>query len=84
MHIKLNHFNFVYKIHKMNYLNLDANFSPFATADKSGKSINFESFVFNGGEPHVKILDDLTEITEVTITTRIRSFNDMGLSLIHI
>jgi len=82
LHLRLNHFNFVYKIRKMNYLNLYANFSPFATANKSGKSINFESFVFNGGEPHIKILNDLTKVQEVTITTRVRSFNDMGTLLI--
>ncbi len=60
----------------MKYLNLDKNFQPY------GKSINFESFVFNGGEPHIKILEDLSNENELTITTRIRNFNDMGLLLI--
>jgi len=60
----------------MIYLNLDSTFAPF------GKSINFESFVFNGGEPHIKILEDLSQKDEVTITTRIQSFNDIGMLLI--
>lgn len=60
----------------MKYLNLDTSFAPF------GKSIEFESFIFNGGEPHIKILEDLTTDKELTITTRIRSFNDFGLLLI--
>ena len=66
----------------MFYLNLDTTFFPFDTTGTSEQSIKFESFVFNGGEPHIKILDDLTEVKEVTITTRVRSFNDMGLLLI--
>lgn len=60
----------------MKYLNLDTEFAPF------GKSIDFESFVFNGGEPHIKILERLTNEDEVTITIRIRSFNNVGLLLI--
>jgi len=60
----------------MKYLNLDIAFVPF------GKSIEFESFTFNGGEPHIKILAELTEADELTITTRIQSFNDVGLLLI--
>ncbi|MFK8007228.1 MAG: ribose-phosphate diphosphokinase [Saprospiraceae bacterium] len=60
----------------MKYLNLDTPFTPF------GKSIEFESFVFNGGEPHIKILEKLTAEDELTITTRIRSFTDVGLLLI--
>lgn len=67
---------FVYKLRKMKYLNLNTTFAPF------GKSIEFESFVFNGGEPHIKILEELTKEDELTITTRIRSFNDAGLLLI--
>jgi len=60
----------------MKYLNLDKQFSPL------GKSIAFKSFVFNGGEPHIKISEALTANDEVTITTRVRSFNDFGLLLI--
>lgn len=60
------------------YLNLDAQFQPF----KSENNIQFEIFTFSGGEPHIKILTDVSNQTEVTITTRIQSFNDFGLLLL--
>ena len=54
-------------------LHLDKQFKPI-----DGQEINFESFTFNGGEPHIRISDfDTTE--DVYITHRIRSFNDLGL-----
>jgi len=56
-------------------LNLDKLFKPYPNK----KEINFESFTFSGGEPHIKILDDLDG---VIITHRIQSFNDIGLLLI--
>ena len=59
-------------------LNLDVSFNPYPQR----KAITFESFTFPGGEPHIKILDDLSFIKEVTITHRIKSFNDIGLLLI--
>jgi len=59
----------------MNYLNLDPQFDPF------GKSIKFEAFTFNGGEPHIKITEKF-EGDEITITSRIKSFNDLGLVLL--
>lgn len=61
-------------------LNLDKNFNPFS--DK--ESINFESFTFSGGEPHLKITDELLDVNQVTVTHRINSFNDFGLLLIAI
>ena len=67
---------FVYKLRKMKYLNLNTTFAPL------GKSIEFDNFIFNGGEPHIKILEKLTDENELTITIRIRSFNDVGLLLI--
>ncbi len=60
----------------MKYLNLDPLFEPF------NKSILYESFTFNGGEPHFRILEALNEKDEITICTRIKSFNDLGLLLI--
>ncbi len=70
----------------MKYLHLDADFTPF------GKSIAFEAFTFNGGEPHIKIKEDFgkepNELfsnqapNEVLMTTRIRSFNDLGFLLV--
>lgn len=58
----------------MNYLHLDKHFTPF------GKSIAFESFTFSGGEPHIKIKEEVSGA--VTITHRIQSFNDLGLVLL--
>ncbi|AUC75169.1 ribose-phosphate diphosphokinase [Olleya sp. Bg11-27] len=62
------------------YLNLDPQFTPF----HSEANIAFETFTFSGGEPHIKILSDLSNVSEVTITTRTRSFNDFGLLLLTI
>jgi ribose-phosphate pyrophosphokinase len=59
----------------MKYLHLDPSFTP------NEKSIAFESFIFNGGEPHIKITDSNIG-NEVTITHRVNSFNDFGLLLI--
>ncbi|EZH73224.1 phosphoribosylpyrophosphate synthetase [Aquimarina atlantica] len=59
----------------MRYLHLDPSFTPFE------KSIDFKSFVFNGGEPHINILDKNIG-SSITITQRINSFNDLGLLLI--
>ena len=60
------------------YLNLDAQFQPF----QSENNIQFDVFTFSGGEPHIKILTDVSNQTEVTITTRVQSFNDFGLLLL--
>jgi len=57
-------------------LNLDSQFAPFGPT-----SVDFEAFTFSGGEPHIKIKSDLSEVNEVTITSRVRSFNDFGLIL---
>jgi len=61
-------------------LNLDQNFRPFS--DK--KEIEFQSFIFSGGEPHIKIKPDFDVSETVTITHRINSFNDFGLLLLAI
>lgn len=58
----------------MNYLHLDTDFTPF------GKSIDFETFTFSGGEPHIKIKEIVKG--EITITQRITSFNDLGIVLL--
>jgi ribose-phosphate pyrophosphokinase len=55
-------------------LNLDPNFKPL-----DGQEIQFQSFVFAGGEPHVKINPDFDQTMPVTITHRLNSFNDLGL-----
>lgn len=54
-------------------LNLDKNFKPIV-----GKEIEFESFLFSGGEPHIRI-KQFDGNPKVTITQRINSFNDLGL-----
>lgn len=56
-------------------LNLHPNFSPLG----KNNEIAFESFVFSGGEPHIKITNafDFSEL--VTVTHRLNSFNDLGL-----
>jgi ribose-phosphate pyrophosphokinase len=58
-------------------LNLDKNFRPFATE----KEVEFQAFIFSGGEPHIKINPDFA-YEAITITHRINSFNDLGLLLL--
>lgn len=55
-------------------LNLDPNFKPI-----SGDEISFQSFTFSGGEPHIKIDPDFDRKMPVTVTHRLRSFDDLGL-----
>lgn len=57
-------------------LNLDQTFTPLGN-----NQIEFEVFVFSGGEPHVKLKTSVEEAEKVIITTRIRSFNDVGILL---
>ncbi|RLK06841.1 ribose-phosphate diphosphokinase [Tenacibaculum discolor] len=59
-------------------LNLDKNFTPFGTEN----NIDHNFFTFSGGEPHIKIISKLENVTEVTITHRIQSFNDIGTLLL--
>lgn len=56
-------------------LNLDPLFQPFGTEHV----VLFESFTFSGGEPHIKILTDLSNVKTLKISTRVQSFNDIGL-----
>ncbi|MCA6422580.1 MAG: ribose-phosphate pyrophosphokinase [Flavobacterium sp.] len=55
-------------------LNLDSNFKPL-----DGEEIPFESFIFSGGEPHIKINPNFDKSKEVTVTHRLNSFNDLGI-----
>lgn len=55
-------------------LNLDPNFKPL-----DGEEIQFESFTFAGGEPHLKINPHFETCKGVNITHRINSFNDVGI-----
>ncbi len=54
-------------------LNLSKNFKPIP-----GQELEYESFIFSGGEPHIKIQDTGYQ-GRITITHRINSFNDLGL-----
>lgn len=56
-------------------INLDPSFTPLGP-----DSIKFESFLFSGGEPHIKI-SPLSD-SAITLTHRINSFNDLGLVLV--
>lgn len=58
----------------MNFIHLDTAFGNIA------ESILYKSFYFSGGEPHIKILQEIPG-DEVTVTTRLNSFNDMGMLL---
>ncbi|MVO09689.1 ribose-phosphate diphosphokinase [Flavobacterium sp. TP390] len=56
-------------------LNLDPCFAPLGTQN----AIAFQSFIFSGGEPHIKIAADFDISETVSITHRLNSFNDLGL-----
>ena len=60
----------------MQFLHLDKKFTPY------GPSIDFETFTFSGGEPHIKISSPHTVNEKVMITNRIKSFNDLGFVLL--
>jgi ribose-phosphate pyrophosphokinase len=55
-------------------LNLDRDFKPL-----DGEEIQFESFTFAGGEPHIKINPNFDTSKSITVTHRLNSFNDLGL-----
>ncbi|MDA9773990.1 ribose-phosphate diphosphokinase [Saprospiraceae bacterium] len=61
-------------------LNLDKQFNPYPTET----AISFESFTFSGGEPHIKILNEVAKQESVTVTHRIQNFEDFGLLLLAI
>jgi ribose-phosphate pyrophosphokinase len=55
-------------------LNLDKNFKP-----KEGEEIQFKSFTFSGGEPHIIINPNFDMSRSITVSHRLNSFNDLGL-----
>ena len=55
------------------YLHLDPLFKPYSVDE-----ISYEKMTFSGGEPHLKIQGKIPPNTKITITSRIRSFNDLG------
>jgi len=60
-------------------LHLDKNFRPF-----NQKEIEFETFTFSGGEPHIRINTKINTEDDVTITHRLQSFSDFGILLMAI
>jgi len=56
-------------------LNLNPSFTPLG----ENNLIEYKSFLFAGGEPHIKISNNFDAALPVTITHRINSFNDLGL-----
>lgn len=64
----------------MKTLHLTPDFQPF----QYGETIEYKSFMFSGGEPHIKISTALSISDEVWISHRINSFNDFGLLLLAI
>ncbi|MGB1295773.1 MAG: ribose-phosphate diphosphokinase [Flavobacteriales bacterium] len=60
-------------------LHLDKNFKPFNQPE-----IEFETFTFSGGEPHIRINTNINTEDDVTITHRLQSFNDFGILLMAI
>lgn len=59
-------------------IHLDSAFRPFPNRP----SIQYESFNFAGGEPHIKINTNFDNAKPILITHRIRSFNDLGSLLV--
>ncbi len=59
-------------------LNLDQNFKPYGTKNE----ITYDYFTFSGGEPHIKITTQFSNVEKVSITHRIQSFNDIGILLL--
>ena len=56
-------------------LNLNPSFTPLG----ENNLIEYKSFLFAGGEPHIKISSNFDVAAPVTITQRINSFNDLGM-----
>ena len=65
----------------MKFLNLTKGFNPYNA--NNSDCIKFESFFFNGGEPHIKIDPNYSEdYVDVQVTTRITSMNDFMMLLV--
>lgn len=61
----------------MKYLNLTEGFNPYGVFTLD--TLRFETFKFPGGEVHFRLLDTLTEPTEVAISIRLNSSDDLML-----
>ena len=67
----------------MKYLNLTADFAPLGVSENY---ISFDTFVFNGGEPHIKIyeqsLSQSYTLDDITITIRLSDSNSVMILLL--
>lgn len=61
----------------MVFLPLSPGFNP-----ASGPALPFKAFTFHGGEPHFRLLEPLPAGTDVTLSTRLNNFQDVGLLLV--
>jgi ribose-phosphate pyrophosphokinase len=66
----------------MKILNLSDGFSPISLKHGWAQEIEYEKFIFSGGEPHIKLKPDWTTEDVIAVTTRINSMNDLGLLLV--
>lgn len=65
----------------MKCLNLTDGFNPY-NADKV-ECIEFESFIFSGGEPHIKLdLSCFSEEEDIIVTSRLNSMNDFMMLVV--
>ncbi len=68
----------------MKYLNLTKGFNPYGIHEESINSIDFESFFFNGGEPHIKLdlgaFNDTAD--DINVSIRLKSMNDIGMLMV--
>lgn len=63
----------------MKYLNLTKGFNPFS-AQTTETTIDFEAFIFNGGEPHIKLSLRMADVSDkIMISHIIRNGNDLLL-----
>lgn len=66
----------------MKVLNLSEGFAPVSLMHGWAQEIEHEKFYFSGGEPHIKLKTMWTVDEQITVTTRINSFNDLGMLLV--
>lgn len=59
---------------KLYTLNLTKGFNPI----HSVIDITHETFTFHGGEPHIKIKDQIVDQSTIAVTIKLNTFNDMG------
>ncbi len=61
----------------MRYLNLTKGFNPYKVSKE--EEVPFETFVFNGGEPHIRIKHIPFNVGTIRVSIQINTYNDLGL-----